>query len=441
MKRISFLLLAAAVLVMLTTGVALANFGPHGGYVLDTDACAGCHRAHTGTNELTWTDGFGNTSSALLVSNATSMSEFCYACHGNAAPGASTNVVAGVFDAGPSSYAGPTLPSDSGTAVVRWATNSTAYAPLNGGGFANYNGNPISSSHGMDVGTGTPAWGYGSAVADSPTFSGNGLTCTDCHDPHGSSNYRLLKDKVAGQTVGGYTTVAGVDIPNPYVISAEQGYPDLQSVPGVGVVTGWLKHQLGADQIAAYVPNYTAEELAYRANAGVQQRSISGWCSACHQVYIGATSAYANINGGAATNFKASPYNYSGNGVPAANGGVNANNYHRHPMNITLAAGNGPSRALAEQVTTSTLLPLEMAPGSVSADFRGGKWGYTDYLGCLTCHRAHGTDTTMTGYAAASFNASGYPVPNPALNGVPPTNDSALLRVKNRGVCERCHNK
>ena len=30
---------------------------------------------------------------------------------------------------------------------------------------------------------------------------------------------------------------------------------------------------------------------------------------------------------------------------------------------------------------------------------------------------------------------------DPAFQGVPPTGDSALLKLNNRGVCEACHNK
>ena len=49
------------------------------------------------------------------------------------------------------------------------------------------------------------------------------MTCASCHDPHGSSNYRLLTDQVNGNTVGGYVAD---DAPTPYVISVEPGYPN-----------------------------------------------------------------------------------------------------------------------------------------------------------------------------------------------------------------------
>ena len=75
-------------LVLLFGGAAYANFGPHGGFATDTDSCAGCHRAHTSFSTLGWTDQQGaDRLTALLVSNASTMTEFCYACHGADATG------------------------------------------------------------------------------------------------------------------------------------------------------------------------------------------------------------------------------------------------------------------------------------------------------------------------------------------------------------------
>jgi hypothetical protein len=58
----------------------------------------------------------------------------------------------------------------------------------------------------------------------------------------------------------------------------------------------------------------------------------------------------------------------------------------------------------------------------------------SDWIECLTCHRAHGTKATMTGWATAA---------NMSLTGSPyvGSEESALLRLNNRGVCETCHNK
>ena len=103
MKRFSLVFCLVLALSLVFVGSAFANFGPHGGYATDTDSCAGCHRAHTSFSTVefepkrSWVP--EATSNALLVGSASTMLEFCYACHGDAAPGASTNVQSGVFDA------------------------------------------------------------------------------------------------------------------------------------------------------------------------------------------------------------------------------------------------------------------------------------------------------------------------------------------------------
>ena len=306
MKRISIVLALTLALCLAFVGSAYANFGPHGGYVDDTDSCAGCHRAHTSFSTVGWTDSLGTPhESALLVGSATTMTEFCDACHGDAAPGASTNVASGVFDSGPSAAsnvtvpgASGTVPGDGGSVQTAYQTDSVFNAPLNGGGFTRMPDpyawqtsttiayKASSSAHKMDV-TG-PLWGAGL----SPVNFGGGvaMTCTDCHDPHGTSNYRLLKAQVNGVTVGGYE--ADGLTPTAFVFSNEEGYPVPTYVanPGGGVQVGslpnggWLKHEDGAAQMALYRPNYTdtTGTPLLHTETLPQTKSVSVWCSACH---------------------------------------------------------------------------------------------------------------------------------------------------------------
>ncbi len=426
-KRIAFVLLTACAIVFATAGVAFANFGPHGGYLSDTDACAGCHRAHTSFSTTGWTDLQGaQRASALLVSSATNMTDFCYACHGNGAPGASTNVQNGIYDSGPS---GTATASPNGTTIFA-ATNSSYDTTLNGGGFDKIgsSASPVMSSHNMGTVQGSLVrWGY----AD-PNGGASNLTpmasfgCNDCHDPHGSSNYRLLKDQVNGVTVGGYV---GNNTPNAYVISNEQGFP----------FGGFKKGALGAADIANYVPNYTAPEYAK-----LPGRAMSTWCSACHTDY--------NVTDGSKDS-SLTAYTYG-----TAEG---AKVRHRHPVDIALSVGTSldpANRALNTPVLNDPGLPLEMGFGLVAS----GKthtsaviWDTTGNISCLTCHRAHGSNSTMTGWAVADIVpttggfgpvklAPGNPAnPGSLTNplGVAPNYSGAILRFDNRGVCERCHNK
>ncbi len=115
---------------------AQANGGPHGNYTSTTDACGGCHRAHTG-------------SQANLL-RGTTMAELCLSCHGASAAGANTNVLDGRY-----------TPSG---------------AALNGGGFSTYQGSATTSRHNYD-GTLSPAWG-----AD---YFPSTYGCLGCHSDTG----------------------------------------------------------------------------------------------------------------------------------------------------------------------------------------------------------------------------------------------------------------
>lgn len=444
--------LGCSLLLAVLAAPAFANFGPHSpASTPDADACAGCHRSHTSFSSVGWTDQLGTQHvSALLLGSATSMTEFCNACHGNLAPGASTNVVAGIFDSGPSASATVSPPAasaangvtDGGVAVVTaYETSSTFNAPLNGGGFAQMP-NPyaweasaaitykaVTSAHNMEAGT-QPLWGSGNAVASWPN-----LTCTSCHDPHGTSNYRLLKGNVNSATVGGYTGAAGTN-PNAFVFSSELGYP----VPGVdpsNTAGGFLKREAGAVQMSAYRPDYTGGTPILNITGTNPNRSLSVWCSSCH---VG----YRQLS--AATTVNATYGLYETNTSTAQTVGVQPR--HRHPVDQSLAAGYGAGRSLQETVVSDPFwLPLE-DNGAGSTEF------YQNYIGCLTCHRAHGSSADMTGWAAASLTTNTAGTWIPVLDGVPGVNpakqvaggsaavgSSALLRTDNRGVCQRCHNK
>jgi len=449
LKRISILFLLALACSLVLASAAFANFGPHGGYVDDTDSCAGCHRAHTSFSTVGWTDQLETPhASALLVGSATSMTEFCNACHGDLAPGASTNVVSGVFDSGPTGADTQVVGDSNGGVTVQYESDSLFNAPLNGGGFAQMPDPYVwetsatvsyasaTSAHSMEAAG--PLWGAGTAVSTWPK-----LTCTNCHDPHGTSNYRLLKAEVNQKTVGGYE--ADGETPDAYIFSYETGYPN-----PAGANKGWLKHEAGAAQMATYKPDYTGgTKLLHQDANGAESMSV--WCAACHENYATRDGNTAANGGSTGT------YNYD---VPAAGAGedgvVGAEVRHRHPVDISLGAGWGTGRALQEQVREDGYwVPLELDESNTPGDT---SQFYQNYIGCLTCHKAHGSSATMSGWSAAhlSTNSSGTVIPvQDAIPGVSPdkvsapglpggaavVGSSALLRANERGVCERCHNK
>jgi predicted CXXCH cytochrome family protein len=405
-KRILLIaVFAVAAAVLLAPGVAFANYSIHGSYTMSTDACAGCHRAHTAASSITWTRTDGSTGgSALLLGTSTSIDDFCYTCHGTAMLGADTNVFDGIYEA------------DDGVGLDD--TLNSAGQSLNGGGF-----DPamFPTQH-YPNNTGWVAYGGGTTgrAADGIRVIGGTedvvIGCTVCHDVHGSSNYRLLKDVVNGVTVGGYN--GSVDpynpVATPWVISAEPGYP----------TSGWLLHEPGATQVSAYRPDYTDERYAKAPN-GDPTKGISGWCASCHTQY--------NTWASSTTTRTSSVYD--------SNDGFGLVTRHRHPVNVPLSNYLG-ARAL---VVTDTTLPLAH---DGAADYAATPRNTSsDWIDCLTCHVGHGSSALMTGYAAVADSTDPLPdssyglTPGDGLGSVPPGDGNALLRGNNRFVCEACHNK
>ena len=405
MKRVSIVLATIAFAALLLPSTALANFAIHGNYVSDTDECAGCHRAHTSVSTLAWSDKTGTEHSALLVGSATRMDEFCYTCHDSQGQSADTNVSDGLY-------------------------YGTLYgeqdAVLNGGGFESFDLTATTSKHIKDG----SSWGaYGGGYAGAGTVGADGnpnlaldmlagesnkiaMDCATCHDPHGSANYRILKAQVNGNTVGAYiANPANPKQPTPdgFVSSVETGWPS----------TGFELHTA----YPAYTPNYTTPMYAkgYDQASGAPNSSkgMTGWCSGCHSTYSGnSNQVFTDANGGSYQSL-ASTYN--------AGDGQGMKLRHKHPVNVSLKEYDGPDGASA--ILTDHVLPVANDLTEKGTPSKSD----SDWIECLTCHRAHGTISKMKGLAAKPATDSGIP----DFIGDP----SALLRLDNRGVCEACHNK
>jgi len=242
-------------------GAASANGGPHTGYTTSNGECVWCHRANSAIG-----------SQSLVVQNPTTL---CLSCHG-AGLGANTNVVDGVYLSSRDDAAG--------NANIG-AAHTPDGASLLGGGFVTYQGKPVTSKHDV-MGDWTTAWGNGgvrgeTSLLDSP------LTCISCHDPHGSDNYRLLRESINGRLV----RVEAVDEGNAKDYDTEQ----------------W---GAGTDTL----------------------------CLACHEAYNvttpGSGSDPALVASGGYAHRVGMPYNYNGNANPETEG---FNGYH-----LPLAeSGNG----------------------------------------------------------------------------------------------------
>ena len=439
-RALIFAALATMVVVLMVPGVAMAFDTVHGGYAMDTDACAGCHRAHTASSPITWTDGGGDTRSALLISTTESGDEFCYTCHGPSAYGADTNVWDGIFE------------SDDGDLSNDEVYNSSGEL-LNGGGF-NYMVYPTQHYPG---GATWVAWGAGPDGQDGIITMGGEkvvISCGSCHDTHGSSNYRLLKDYVAGIAptggaanirVGGYDLVGD---PTPFVISTEVGYP----------LTGWEQGGDRMTQYTTYYPDFT-DPLYAKAPSEDPRMGISGWCQACHTQMntMGDSGAIFDGTGSAAdTSALAALYTAGYQDYLAeiydANDNFGLVERHRHPTNVEMSLFDGATPLIYDDpVSGDRILPL----GNDVTD-QGTAEALTneadDWVDCLSCHVAHGSGASMAGYASVADSTDIIPDSGTKIvqidastvvtvGSVPPDYGNALLRLDNRGVCQACHYK
>ena len=250
MKKLVVTVVLVAALLIVLTGTALADNGPHGsGYGSTTDACAGCHRAHTATGPK-----------LLTTTNTATM---CLSCHGSTATGADTNVIDGVYverdgnvePAPGEGAAGKGLLAGGFTNAVMDsdANGTSASAPIGLGG-----------THIYDGATGT-VWGYGAISATANNgLAAFSLGCGNCHNPHGKSG------------TGGAAT-----------------YRILRSV-----VTGFVTNPPAADVADQAAKMYTVSDANnnyFGQNYGGTGAPLASWCAQCHTRYLaGANSAITN---------------------------------------------------------------------------------------------------------------------------------------------------
>jgi hypothetical protein len=180
-------------------------------------------------------------------------------CHGSTGTGADTNVLDGVY-----------LDRDT---VTESPAEGTANRGLRGGGFVNAlmdtnwdntaSSASTTSAHTRDGSAGT-LWGNG-AIGSGAGPANFSLSCANCHDPHGTGAYRILRKIPTGSGA-----TAGVDVPDPTA--------KVYSVEDTALKSG---------------NQYFGEAYG---NIG---DPLSQWCSQCHTRYLTSTGSGHTASGDA----------------------------------------------------------------------------------------------------------------------------------------------
>jgi predicted CXXCH cytochrome family protein len=283
------------------------------------------------------------------------------------------------------------------------ASAAQANNTLNGGGFTFVNGEGITSTHSTD-GTQDEPWGYTGANTGTAGIvaSAGALQCTTCHNPHGNDNYRMLNSSINGNTVLVKAVVGGA-------VQTDEG--DARG----------LESGAPADK---YIDEYYGSAGTGGApNTGTG--SIASFCGACHVAYPS-----------------------TGGGVLAAtrtDGTVTSFDNADHYAHATEKAWDGSAQEGQNPETTdfgalATTDPQYNFPNLRLASTTGTA---DSIVTCLTCHFAHGTSSTMAGWAVKSDLTGSDGNAGLSIATVSPAQTggslSTLLYTDNRGMCQACH--
>jgi len=282
----------------------------------------------------------------------------------------------------------PTLTNNTTPTVATLSDSTTVSATAHVGVLAT--GQAVTSTH---EGTGT-VWGNGPQGQGNAGATGVALECTGCHNPHGNGQYRILNtepgEDFASQTgVANWTApINAVEVKDVGSTATTKNYTVLPGVQASDVVSAGYTATQGDYFRRKYDPTGAANWTNFYLKVDDMN---TGWDNGV------AKKTNAASNGGIAP--------------PNSNGLMTAWCITCHTR-YNGWAQNGTSSLNAQTPSD----PIYM--------FKHGTTG----TGCEQCHVSHGSNAAMT----AQFSAG-------ALFPDGSAEDSALLKVDNRGTCNLCH--
>jgi hypothetical protein len=218
------------------------------------------------------------------------------------------------------------------------------------------------------------------ALAQSPggTYSSANMSCTSCHDPHGTSAYRIL-------------------------------YQDGQTVD-----TASFTATVVADGISLFFPGGGETDT----NHNAYHSGFSAWCATCHGDFHASSGVLVHPSGETLGSDVATTYNlYDGTSDCIANAPAGG-----------LPCGSGVQ-------TTAYLAAVPFEDAATTTSSTAGPTS-TSTVACMTCHRAHATsamdagrwDFNITGLAEDGHESGSYAIPNP-------------YDEFQRSLCNKCHSQ
>lgn len=282
----------------------------------------------------------------------------------------------------------PALTTNTTGILITLSDTTTVSATAHVGVLAT--GQPVTSVH---EGTGT-VWGNGPQGQGNAGATGVALECTGCHNPHGNGQYRIL-DTLPGEDFAGTAGVANWTAPTNAVEVKDTGstattknYTVLPGLQASDIVTAGYTATQGDYFRRKYDPSGAANWTNFYLKVDDMN---TGWDNGVTK------KTNAASNGGIAP--------------PNSNGLMTAWCITCHTR-YNGWAQNGTASLNAQTPTDATYM------------FKHGTTG----TGCEQCHVSHGSNAAMT----AQFSSE-------ALFPDGSAEDSALLKVDNRGTCNLCH--
>lgn len=197
-----------------------------------------------------------------------------------------------------------------------------------GGYFGNSGGVASATSHDLDL----------AKVPPLSTKAAMTLTCTSCHGPHGTGNYRNLLTSPAGGA--GTTVVLGTDV-----------YENV---------------------LPAIPPTAAGSQAAYKKSNVGYKSSYSKWCAECHD------SLAANLAGVAPAHFQRHPVNVA----------LNAAGYHTDTANWIAVTPGGVGAATGDATYGVPRIRFQVSTAVSYAT--ATTVAASNEVFCGSCHLAHG---------------------------------------------------